>query len=852
MTHTPYTTRDRTFDYLQLRWLEKTTGRPACEWDYYIIKELLDNALDADERWGCKHGGAPTLAVDLHYRRVPALDINSLEIAVSNCAPFPTEELSAFFDLSAYTSSKSHYNYPTRGHQGNALKTILGIPYALRHYHYGDYANLHKPLVIETGEQSWLVTFDIDERQQQVQVRTPSPELLNPPHPGTRIRVGIDRFAQPEPRTLEELLAWAQRFALLNPHATFTWRVKMGKEQIAWEFPADPAWNNLFRNTAPILWYEYSQVRDLLLALERSYGEAYPLAQVLQEFAGFTLADDPAGTHASDLCTRLGFQTLGELKLTSDHHRTLRNSLWPALQHEGRSVAADDLGGLGEAQVVPTLTAMFELEAPPLYRRIVHDDPEDRAHPFVLELAVARLPNGRQRHIWTGLNHTPTYEDPFYTQTFVLSERAEAHVLGLDGILDRYGQTSDTPVLLLLHIICPNLAFQDFSKTKIDPRPFRDVLVASLHELLTAFTKTEEVENLQQTVHALLPLALEKLSPTGERFALAQLLRLVRRLLVEQLQQDGQADLAEHWLADPSADMRLQGYIQAFPGALEHVIQAEREHFLILPVHPDDHTMLPLRRLDQRVLDEACVNKLLLMADPDLEALFIANGLLTRFDAALLHSEGSFDQSFDALLPHMERLRCPLVLLHHATPSGCLLVERLQARLTEAGQTHLVLHDMGLTPAQGQALGLPPEPTTGPSNENATALARVLSPDEVAFLVDERQQMSLFSLTVAGIVAWIEQQCETIGLPPKCIPDDDLCAAILSARREQVLQHLITERSLAYEADWLIQQQQEDGELRMEEMVQQVREALRAESRRAWRAVVGELEAMDRIYNEHE
>jgi nucleoside 2-deoxyribosyltransferase len=504
-----------TFDYLERRWLEKTTGRPAPEWDRYIIKELLDNALDADERWSREHGGMPTLTVDLHYRNNAALKLNSLDIAVSNRAPFPepAEMLPAIFDLSAYTSNKSHYNYPTRGHQGNALKTILGIPYALRLEHYGDYDNLRKPLVIETGENAWLLTLDIDEKQQQVTVGPIAPEPLATPCAGTCIRVGIDRFVQENPRTLDDLHTWARQFALLNPHATFHWRVTMGQEQVEWEFPADPTWDNLFRDAAPIHWYEYTQVRDLLLALERKHGEAYPLEEALQTFAGFTTQEDPHSKRARALCHRVGYQTLGDLRLTSDHNRTLRNGLLKALLREGRRIGADTLGGLGETQTIATLTAMFALEHPPRYYRIPHDNPDDPYHPFVLELTVARLPDGYRRHIWTGLNHTPTYEDPFYTEQFLLPEREGDYVQGLDGVLDAYRQTSDRPVLLLLHLICPNFTFRDFSKTQIDRRPFREVLVATLHQLLTEFraAQQDELENLQPVVHALLPNILQTL-----------------------------------------------------------------------------------------------------------------------------------------------------------------------------------------------------------------------------------------------------------------------------------------------------------------------------------------------------
>jgi len=843
-----YTIRHREFDYLQLHWLEKTTGRPSHEWDLYIIKELLDNALDADERWTRERSGTVELTVDLYYRHIEVLDIHSLDIAVFNRAPFPTDLLSAIFDLTAYTSDKSHYNYPSRGQQGNALKTLLGIPYALRHFSYGDYAYIRKPLVIETANQVYIISLEIDEARQQACLSPMQPTPLNPPRDDTCVRVGIDRFVQERPRTLADLHVWAQRFALFNPHATFHWHVRIGDQHATWDFPADPTWSGLFDDTAPVHWYEYTQLRELLLALEREPGSETALPKVLQAFAGFTLTEDPDGQRAKALCARLGFQTLGDLRLTSDHVQTLRDGLWPALCREGRKVPAEQLGGLGESHLVDTLTRLFALEAPPLYRRIVHDDPADPTHPFILELALARLPAGNKRGICTGLNHTPTYEDPFYTRWLYPPVLDGEPVFGLDGFLDAYGQTADQPTLLVMHLICPNLAYQDFSKTVIETRPFREPLAEALHEMLTAFgtVQAEQVEDLQPLVHELMPQAIRLLSPNGrQQFATPQLLRAVRRLLSERLRDAGRAELAETWLGDPGADTRLQGYIQVYardhPEVMVNLIQPERGR-LSLPVHPDGHTTLALSYVDRQVLDEACVNKILLVTDPELEAVIVANGLLARFDMALLRTEGTFDASFEALLPHLDRMELPLALLHHATPADCLLAERLRARLDEADLKHIPLYDLGLTPAQGRSLGLPAEPGAGGGDR--AALARHLDADEVTFLVDRRLQVSLFSLTVGALTAWLDERFQALGLLPKFVPDaDHLRATALTAMKQTLADWVLERFHQVARADFLADQaiQTLSRDLKTDDLPDQLRQAIRAQPLQAWRTLWSEL-----------
>lgn len=839
-----FVARHREFDYLQLHWLEKTTGRPSHEWDLYIVKELLDNALDADGSWARECSEAVELTVDLRYRHLHALDIHPLDITVSNRAPFPTHLLSSIFDLTTYASDKSHFNYPSRGQQGNALKTLLGIPYALRHEFYGDYTNIRKPLVIETGDQAYIISLEIDEPHQQAALAPIEPQPLRPPRDGTCIRVGIDRFVQERPRSLADVRAWAHRYALLNRHGAFHWHIRIGNDEAEWDFPADSSWDGFFDDTAPVHWYEYTQLRELLLALGRERGSDTPLPQVLRCFAGFTPAEDSDGRLARALCDRIGFQTLGDLHLTSDHIHSLRDTLWPALRREGRRVSAEQLGGLGERHVVDNLIRFFDLEETPLYRRVVHDDPTDPAHPFVLELALARLPAGQKRVIWTGLNHTPTYEDPFYSRWLYPPILDNEPVFGLDGFLDAYGQTADQPVLLMMHLICPNLAYQDFSKTGIETRPFRKPLTGALDEMLTAFdtVHTEQVEDLEPLVRSLVPQAVCLLSPDGQQqFAAPQLLRAVRRLLDEHLRGDGRGELAEAWLGDPGADARLQGYIQAYardhPADMTTLIQPVRGQ-LSLPVHRDDHTTLALRHIGRQTLDQACVNKLLLITEPELEAVIIANGLLARFDMAVLRAEGDFDSSVEALLPQLDQLDLPLVLVHHATPAGCLLAERLRARLAEVDLGHIPLYDLGLTPAQGRSLELPAEP--GAAGGDRAALARHLDSDEVTFLVDHRQQMSLFSLTVDDLADWLEERFEALGLAPKLIPGEkQLHEAALSSLKEILTDFVLGRFREVTQADLLADQviQALSSGLQTDDLPNELRDSMQADPMQAWKAV---------------
>src|SRR5436189_5004502 len=87
-------------------------------WPRVRVKELVDNPLEA-----CQQAGV-----------VPAIDIRlgPRELTVTDNGPgISPEVVKRVLDFSSRTSDKAAYIIPTRGAQGNALKTVLAIPYII-------------------------------------------------------------------------------------------------------------------------------------------------------------------------------------------------------------------------------------------------------------------------------------------------------------------------------------------------------------------------------------------------------------------------------------------------------------------------------------------------------------------------------------------------------------------------------------------------------------------------------------------------------------------------------------------------------------------------------------------------
>src|SRR5260370_5150541 len=110
-------TISRELEYFSEPELVIQTGYPReLWWPNVIVKEIVDNDLDACEQSGI----APHIKV--------AFKGNELMIE-DNGPGLRADVIEKILDFSTRTSDKSAYVSPTRGAQGNALKTVLAIPY---------------------------------------------------------------------------------------------------------------------------------------------------------------------------------------------------------------------------------------------------------------------------------------------------------------------------------------------------------------------------------------------------------------------------------------------------------------------------------------------------------------------------------------------------------------------------------------------------------------------------------------------------------------------------------------------------------------------------------------------------
>jgi DNA topoisomerase VI subunit B len=145
LTRTVFET-SRVLEFFSEDELAMQIGFPQEEWPLVLLKELLDNALDACETAGQLPDIAVTVAEDT--------------ISVQDNGPgLPRATLERALDYLVRVSDKTHYVSPTRGQLGNALKCVWAAPYVVD--------GSHGRVDVSTGGVTYQILVTLDPIAQQ-------------------------------------------------------------------------------------------------------------------------------------------------------------------------------------------------------------------------------------------------------------------------------------------------------------------------------------------------------------------------------------------------------------------------------------------------------------------------------------------------------------------------------------------------------------------------------------------------------------------------------------------------------------------------------------------------------------
>jgi DNA topoisomerase VI subunit B len=417
--------------------LVSQTGHDVEDWPLVVLKELIDNALDA-----CEEAGTAS---------VIEVTVTDCSIVIADNGPgIPSETIEGMLDYTARVSSREAYVSPTRGAQGNALKTILAMAFAID----GESGET----VIEAHRIAHCVTFSIDQIRREPKIT--HVQKASPVKTGTRISMRWpDSACSYIGEVRARFLQIADDFTWLNPHLTLSvdWN---GKRCVGCR-ASDPAWAK-WRPSDPTSphWYDTARLERLIgayVAYEQERGlTPRTVREFVSEFRGLSgtakqkIVLDAVGASRTSLAKFFG---------NSDRVNSgAIAKLLGAMQKHSQPIKPNDLGVIGKDH----LRAKFEAAgvAPESFDYKKADLEHDGV-PYLIEFAFGYCPKGQDvRRIITGVNWSVSVgSNPFRS----LGTAGES----LDTILAKQRAGQDEPIVTVLHLACPRVEYLDRGKSSI-------------------------------------------------------------------------------------------------------------------------------------------------------------------------------------------------------------------------------------------------------------------------------------------------------------------------------------------------------------------------------------------------
>jgi hypothetical protein len=417
--------------------LQALTGQPTGRFWQVDVKELMDNALDAAESARVQ----PEVMLEV------AESDGRLTISVSDNGPGMSAELiDQICDFGVLVSDKSAYRSPTRGLQGNGLKTVIGIPHAL---------GGQDPIVFRSKGWRHTIHAGLDPSGVPRTPRRSRRELQRRGY-STTITVTIPAESQDQ----RGFRRWVRRFVLFNPHATIGYLDQSTGAQ-------DP---EMYKSTVPgrwrkwgpgdktsIWWYDEAALARLVFGLihkqRNTGGRDLPLGDFLKQFRDFQRPDKRAEVAA----------LVPDIRHLSDFedHQDAISTVLSAMQERCRPPQPPVLGRVGKEQYYSCFDAWYGVTNF-RYKQVTSRVGEI---PWVVEIALAetRRPGG----MFYAVNFSPVYSDPLAQYRLITPEIRST---GLDSFLRQLGAHPDDHRFhraAAIHNIAPALSFLDKGKATL-------------------------------------------------------------------------------------------------------------------------------------------------------------------------------------------------------------------------------------------------------------------------------------------------------------------------------------------------------------------------------------------------
>lgn len=448
----PGTTRG--LDFIILEELRKRTGITPQEVLKFALAEILCNALDKED--------ATEINIDLQVEG----EFYRLAVSDNGSKKLTAREVRLIFDFEKKASSKRGFLIVSRGYLGNALKCILGYSYAL-----AESKGLDPPaIVVKTANREYTVNLTVDRIRETTKL-----EVATKRRRDDRLTTFIVKFPKDLGQDLSVLKDIIFATSMVNPSRRISYNL-LGETGSLGSAEGDKP----LRRETSILWYTEKQFLSLLKDFVKARSDI-KLKEFIPLFRGFT-----SKKKAGEILQKLNsanhdlrggdsvqfFPATPIRDLSEGDVGTLFAVMkWMAkpIPRNKRSIKAV-LGCVGKEsferlreqrgwkRLRYALIPGFRVECPEWSHGGDRCPNIDHVEfPYLIELTVFdRQDDGEGLKVYQCVNFMASMEDVF------------ARIFDISYRLGRVGITKETPVTVVVHLICPVLKWLNYGKSGLD------------------------------------------------------------------------------------------------------------------------------------------------------------------------------------------------------------------------------------------------------------------------------------------------------------------------------------------------------------------------------------------------
>jgi DNA topoisomerase VI subunit B len=428
----PVFATSRLTEFCSVKELTTQTGHVPDQWPLVVMKEIVDNAIDEAE----KAGIPPIIDIEVTGGNIIISD-NGLGIGV--------DTVEKILDFTVRASDKEAYVSPTRGAQGNALKTILAMAFALD--------GTSGQTFIEALGVKHIITFAIDPVRRSPKVlHTRDTSLVRT---GTRVTVlwPVSACSNLEASKVR-FLQIAEDFTFLNPHLTL--RVCWNGQPELDVRAAEPGWKKWSpSDPIPAHWYDTDRF-ERLIAAHVADDQDNGRSMLVREFVG-TFRGLSGSVKQKALLEKIGAARMSLADFFAEgRNRDAIAYLLTEMQNMSKPVKPADLGVIGSANMSARfIAAGCDPDSFSYSKQVGVTD----GLPWIAEVAFGLRHEANVRRMTTGVNFSPGITNPFRS----LGSIGQS----LDTLLANQRAGRRDPVMMVIHLCCPRLAFSDRGKSAL-------------------------------------------------------------------------------------------------------------------------------------------------------------------------------------------------------------------------------------------------------------------------------------------------------------------------------------------------------------------------------------------------